>query len=44
MRYFSACLSEYPDDKASALMLSRCNDFIENPPENWDGAVAFTAK
>ncbi|MGN0729012.1 adenylate/guanylate cyclase domain-containing protein [Treponema sp.] len=44
LHYFSACLSEYPDDKASALMLSRCNDFIENPPENWDGAVAFTAK
>lgn len=42
--YFSKCLVEVPDDKASKLMKSRCEDFIANPPENWDGAIKFTTK
>ena len=42
--YFSKCLVEVPEDKASKLMKSRCEDFIANPPENWDGAIKFTTK
>ena len=42
--YFSNALSEAPDDKACKLMVSRCEEFIKNPPENWDGAIAFNTK
>lgn len=42
--YFEKCLKEVAEDKASKLMLSRCEEFIENPPENWDGAIKFTTK
>lgn len=43
-QYFEAALKGKENDKAALLMLSRCNDFIENPPENWDGAIAFKTK
>ena len=42
--YFEKALAEYPNDKASKLMLTRCREFIQNPPENWDGAISFTTK
>ena len=42
--YFEKTLAEYPNDKASKLMLERCIKFIQNPPENWDGAITFTTK
>ena len=42
--YFSKALDAVKDDKAAKLMLSRCEDFIKNPPENWDGAIAFLTK
>lgn len=42
--YFEKCLEAVGGDKAAKLMLSRCIDFIENPPENWDGAIKFTTK
>ncbi|MCQ2594339.1 MAG: guanylate cyclase [Treponemataceae bacterium] len=42
--YFEKALAEVEGDKAAELMLDRCNDFIENPPENWDGAISFTTK
>ena len=42
--YFAKALAESKDDKAAKLMLSRCEEFIKNPPENWDGAIAFTTK
>lgn len=42
--YFTKALAAAEGDKAAKLMLSRCEDFIENPPENWDGAIAFTTK
>ena len=42
--YFEKALSAVPGDKAAKLMLSRCAEFIENPPESWDGAIAFTTK
>lgn len=42
--YFEKCLSEVEEDKAAELMKGRCEDFIANPPENWDGAIKFTTK
>ena len=42
--YFEKAHAEAPDDKAAKLMLSRCEEFIKNPPESWDGAIAFTTK
>lgn len=42
--YFQKALVEEPNDKAAKLMLSRCEDFIKNPPEHWDGAIAFNTK
>ena len=42
--YFEKALAEVPEEKASSLMLERCKDFIENPPENWDGSITFKTK
>ena len=42
--YFEKALAEAPDDKAARLMLSRCEEFSKNAPENWDGAIAFATK
>lgn len=42
--YFAKALASVKDDKAAKLMLSRCEEFIANPPENWDGAIAFMTK
>ena len=42
--YFQKALNASENDKASSLLLSRCDEFIKNPPENWDGAIAFNTK
>ena len=42
--YFIKALQAIANDKAAKLMLERCEEFIENPPENWDGAIAFMTK
>ena len=42
--YFEEALKAIPQDKAAKLMLDRCNEFAENKPENWDGAIALTSK
>ena len=42
--YFEEALKVLPQDKAATLMLERCNEFAENKPENWDGAIALTSK
>ena len=42
--YFEKALEIIPNDKAAMLLLGRCNEFIENKPEKWDGAVALTSK
>lgn len=42
--YFKKALSSVPGEKAAKLMLSRCEEFNKNPPENWDGAIAFFTK
>ena len=33
-----------PDDLASQVLLERCERFVKEPPENWDGAIALTSK
>ena len=42
--YFNKALKAVEGDKAAKLMLDRCEEFIKNPPENWDGAIAFMTK
>ncbi|WP_022932743.1 adenylate/guanylate cyclase domain-containing protein [Treponema bryantii] len=42
--YFVKALEAVENDKAAKLMLDRCEEFIKNPPENWDGAIAFMTK
>ena len=42
--YFEKAVNELPDDKAANLMLERCLEFENNPPENWDGAITFHTK
>ena len=42
--YFEKALTEAPNDKAARLMLDRCIEFIQNPPESWDGAITFHTK
>ena len=42
--YFIKALQAVANDKAAKLMLERCEEFIKNPPENWDGAIAFMTK
>ena len=42
--YFKKATKVLPEDKAANLMLERCILFKENPPENWDGAIALTSK
>lgn len=42
--YFTVANNAAEGDKACKLMLERCDEFIKNPPENWDGAIAFMTK
>ena len=42
--YFEKAVKSVEHDKAAQLMLSRCIEFIANPPENWDGAIAYNTK
>ncbi len=42
--YFEKAIAFTTACKAAELMLARCNNYIENPPENWDGAVVLTSK
>lgn len=42
--YFEKALEVLPMNKAAMLMLTRCMEFAENRPENWDGAIALTSK
>jgi len=44
LSYFEKATELLPNDKASKVMIERCKDFIENPPEEWNGAVALTSK
>ena len=42
--YFKNANQIVPTDKASRLMIERCQEFIKNPPSDWNGAIALTSK
>ena len=42
--YFEKALEAAPGDKAAKVLLARCEEFSENPPADWDGAVSFLTK
>lgn len=42
--YFQQALDILPDSKAAKIMKERCESYIVNPPENWDGSVTLTSK
>lgn len=42
--YFKNANQIVPQDKASKLMIERCEEFIKNPPLDWNGAIALTSK
>ena len=42
--YFKKAQNLISGEKASLLMLDRCNEFIANPPQDWGGATVFTTK
>lgn len=44
LEYFKTANQIVPTDKASKLMINRCEDFIKNPPAEWNGAIALTSK
>lgn len=44
LEYFKKAIEVCPDDRASELLIERCEQFIKDPPKNWDGALALTSK
>jgi hypothetical protein len=44
IEYFQSVLSKIPDDFISDMYINRCNEFIQNPPETWDGSVVLDFK
>ncbi len=42
--YLLKAVKMVPGDKVSKILLERCRQFIERPPENWDGALALQFK
>lgn len=42
--YFNQAIEMEKNDKASIVLQNRCNEFISNPPEQWDGAIQLTNK
>lgn len=44
IEYFNKAILENKEDKAAFVMIKRCEEFLENPPENWDGAISLTSK
>lgn len=37
LKAFQALLKQWPDDEPSKLYVSRCTQYIANPPAEWDG-------
>lgn len=42
--YFEKAIQILPDDFPTLQFLDRCKQFLENPPENWDGATTLDFK
>ena len=43
-KYFYKALQECPGDRATKILLERCETYTALPPESWDGAVTLTTK
>ncbi len=37
-------LEEQPHDAPSLVLLTRCREFLAQPPPNWNGIYGFTSK
>ena len=44
LRLFQKCLKIVPDDQPSKIFISRCKEYIENPPQTWDGVYQMRSK
>ncbi len=44
LNFFKSAAALFPDDKITAIHIGRCNNYIENPPEKWDGAFKLDFK
>ena len=42
--YFEKAESSKCYQKAARIMVERCRNYIENPPENWNGSIVLTSK
>ena len=43
-RLYQALLQQNPQDRPSAILLQRCQDYQKNPPETWNGVVELLIK
>lgn len=43
-KYFFSALQDFPDDRATKMLLERCEQYAVTPPESWDGAVTVLTK
>lgn len=41
---FEKVLEKFADDGPSKVLLGRCQEFIKNPPKDWDGSYTLTEK
>ena len=44
VEYFTKLQKAAPNDRVLQILLQRCVEFKEQPPENWDGALALQFK
>ncbi|MFC1670646.1 adenylate/guanylate cyclase domain-containing protein [Spirochaetota bacterium] len=44
IEYFNKSLVSIPDDFTCAMFIERCERFIKESPENWDGAISLDFK
>lgn len=44
LEYYKSLKEENPDDAIVDLFMERCQQFIENPPQEWDGSLALGFK
>ncbi|MCD6343221.1 MAG: tetratricopeptide repeat protein [Spirochaetaceae bacterium] len=45
LKYFSAAYKTDPTDEPSNVFIARCQEYIDNPPdEGWDGVYGMKSK
>jgi adenylate cyclase len=44
LKGFEACLKREPKDQAAVLFIERCQHFLHEAPENWDGVYTMKTK